>query len=444
MTKIFERARPVPVMLAVLALLAWSGAARAQAQLQDLAVQYHGTILDRDNRWVDIQDPDLDRLFVELADRVMAETDVPDILRVYYDQTLPPLDPATGTRPAPGNTAVDLNALDFLIDEALFGADPSPARAESAALLRMLRSVAGDRLNPGAVPAFDGLSRERSGYRSRREFTYMPCDVDDVPQPPDLNDPRWGKTFYVDLALSLLQNDEKDIYYTRPAEVRFSESTEKPGLCAQLIRYKQVREPYKDLPSELALAGVICQSATSKSTCFWENWRLDEAGNPEVITLDMLENDPTSWKVSTTWFNSASAAVGSDLKDPCTYCHNGNNAFIQYPGRLCFDEPGDTCYGDKYLGPPLIVPVGPPPPEPLDWIKSEPGKRTCVDCHGFGIAVTESNAGRDAVCGLFQHVIEQKLMPKNESHAENLSWTGDIPDGAEYRDSVMTLRDRCK
>lgn len=119
------------------------------------------------------------------------------------------------------------------------------------------------------------------------------------------------------------------------------------------------RESLSD-PSRWSAIGLICQGKTSSKACFLDTngQKLKSQGVYQVQgagTLDYI--------------------AGSDLGDPCTSCHQGQNAFLVHPG-IDATQPGDpTGFGsfpstmipflqaDAYYEPihPSKMPPNPPP-----------------------------------------------------------------------------------
>ena len=144
--------------------------------------------------------------------------------------------------------------------------------------------------------------------------TYMnQCRESDVPIPPNLvlnlsaNQPtEWEFLGNLDPNVAV-PHQRAEIY-------AYSDSV-KRGACLALLRYGH----------EHPQQGVICQSATTGTSCFWnKNEEPPQGIHPGVhpeVAINTL-NDPIG-----------SGIGGGKIKlvEDCTRCHRGNNAFILFP-----------------------------------------------------------------------------------------------------------------
>jgi hypothetical protein len=107
-------------------------------------------------------------------------------------------------------------------------------------------------------------------------------------------------------------------------------SPESPGTCFALPR-KDREGP----DGMIQLLGIICQSDRTKSACFWDNMDLGGTrikGPERTLTLEI-----------------AKIQGGDQLRENCTMCHRGDNAFLIHPEA----EPFKTRIRDEYIVNPL-------------------------------------------------------------------------------------------
>ncbi len=224
------------------------------------------------------------------------------------------------------------------------------------------------------------------------EFGYVDrCVSAQVPIPPDWPDPRWihqGRLSFV--FVSGMVSDGTGGTGPGVADVYTYRDPAVPGICYALPRTLEGT-------SNIRLLGIICQSETTGRACFWDN-RTRE-GVPitgEGIRLDI-----------------DTIANGDTLRENCTDCHRGDNAYIIHPGsaldvsgrwgRTPVGGPWDATPATRYQPisrkdtwrNPASVTLPPPPS----------GQRSCTGCHQLP-GSTPSRDGSGNYCDLLRSAAE--------------------------------------
>lgn len=170
------------------------------------------------------------------------------------------------------------------------------------------------------------------------------CRDAGVPIPPDWGSPDWKFVGILPKRYTFSGGADG------PTQVWGYAGKETRGACIALPRTTQATK-------EIALLGIICQSAISGKACFWDNVdrktgeRLDGAATKNMKISEIQD--------------------GSVLKENCTNCHRGYNAFVIHPGTPLdlgqeFEihplQRYEPISGQRYWGnpPPLIKDKTPP------------------------------------------------------------------------------------
>lgn len=180
-----------------------------------------------------------------------------------------------------------------------------------------------------------GTSKATSDFIVRPDTKYMKqCREQEVPIPPDLIlnvTPNQTTAWEFIGALGVL-NESYNIAGVPgdSAEVYAYGDPMKRGACIALLRYGVGPQ-----------IGVICQSAATGRSCFWnkdeEAPKGDHPGVHPRVPIETLDDPMGSGKTH------------GIIHDDCTACHRGNNAFILFP-----DDP----VWKKVLKGPLVTKAG--------------------------------------------------------------------------------------
>lgn len=409
----------------------------AQVALDDLALPYHGIVLDKYRNVVEIDEIVIERLYSELANRYSGHFGAPDKLiksldAVRQNNRLLPESASPSTS--------ELSLVDFLVDSILYsGADAPPH--EYAKALNLLRDLRSDPILLREAPLDMELTEYFSQYSARNAYKHQKCEDKSVPTPPNYGDAQWHNRVIIGEELSMVQTDPGDDHFYPKTEIYFYKSQKPLGLCSLLLRFQAV-EVGAPGPKELEIAGVICQSSETKRACFWENVIVSSIGDETHLTLAALESDTEAQKISEKWLNSASSTDYNHLSLACPICHSGNNAFVFYPGDLCY--PSGGCVGDKRGN--LTDPIGyDSAPTKIHEIDPSFSTNLCTFCHDIAFPDREFITG---TCALIEFVGTRGLMPPwpETNYAKELTWKDKIhiPDSNPYKDSFLALREFCQ
>jgi hypothetical protein len=181
------------------------------------------------------------------------------------------------------------------------------------------------------------------------------CQDNEVPIPPDFPSGDWGRPRLLSFEFNFLGTG-------RDTEVLTFQAPEGQGLCYAL--------PRKD-GGDIGFLGIICQSKRTGKACFWDNVRLWTRcrNNPSGEGCRISGADIS--------FRITELQGGLVLRENCTQCHRGQNAFIihpetalGYPRREIRDPDPDVRYSP--LG--QATWSNPPPFEAA-------GSSACSGCH---------------------------------------------------------------
>ena len=223
------------------------------------------------------------------------------------------------------------------------------------------------------------------------------CKAADVPIPPDFpTGSGWVNRGDLSLNNRIFGGDGVVWTYEAP---------NKQGLCYAL--------PAK---TSTGLNGIICQSKSTGKACFWQN--MDAKTGKRILgTLRFAE-----------------LMNGQNLKENCTNCHRGENAFL-----IPFPEDKDNPLGKPSLSirNPKVryTPVAPGRP---DWVNppafvTKGSAGACSTCHE--IPALNSN-----ICMILQFTA-QKSMPNTENTA---GWLPSETKGSVFVMDIAHIRDGCK
>ncbi len=178
------------------------------------------------------------------------------------------------------------------------------------------------------------------------------CVQAGVPIPPPWGDPAWSN-------LGVLPPDRTFVASAgNTTQVWAYNDPNGKGMCFALPRIETAS-------GDIKLLGIICQSKQTGKACFWDNVdkntgnRIEGAATAGMKVQDL--QDATS------------------LKENCTGCHRGDNAFIVHVGTVLevappFNSDPDTRY-DPFTGTSARAGWGNPP-------SGLPLRNTqCVQCH---------------------------------------------------------------
>lgn len=175
------------------------------------------------------------------------------------------------------------------------------------------------------------------------------CRAQRVPIPPNWPDARWVKQGPLPLVfVSARFATEVDTYRDKDVD----------GVCYAL--------PRRDDSGAIHFLGVICQSTTTGKACFWDNVLPDNATRLQAFDINQVAN-------------------GSNLRENCTLCHRGDNAFNIHPATAL-----DLSRADVIAGPYTTTPrVRYAPIGQAEWINPRPlslpappvPQRSCTGCH---------------------------------------------------------------
>jgi len=136
------------------------------------------------------------------------------------------------------------------------------------------------------------------------------CEKNGVPVPPPWGDPKWEK-------VGVLPADKIFAATDLPtAEVWMFKTP--LGICYAL--------PRKDKSGVIQALGIICQGEESSKACFWDNIRKDDTKITGDDTKGMKPSDMKG---------------GDKLRENCTNCHRGSNAFVIHPSTPLQPKPTD-------------------------------------------------------------------------------------------------------
>lgn len=228
------------------------------------------------------------------------------------------------------------------------------------------------------------------------------CEKNGVPIPPPWGDPKWEKA-------GALPRDKIFAAKTLP-DVEVWMFKTPLGICYAL--------PRKDASGVIQALGIICQGEESSKACFWDNIRADGTKITGDQTKGMKPSDMQG---------------GDKLKENCTNCHRGSNAFVIHPSTPLQPKPTDPTAandpGDQTGRPTMpkrepYEPIGQPgwKNEPLEYALEPDG---CAFCHAMP-KLTGS------YCRILKDVVGKTMPP---------------PDGkkldASHNKDLKKLKDQC-
>ncbi len=139
------------------------------------------------------------------------------------------------------------------------------------------------------------------------------CDAAGVPLPPKWGDPAWVK-----------KGNLSKVFASKLPTTEVWVAQSPAGVCYAL--------PRKDAGGTIKLLGQICQNQTTGKTCFWDNKSPTDGSTGLAVTNGM---------------GPENMAGGDKLKENCTECHRGDNAFIIHPETALELGPNNPCDGGR-------------------------------------------------------------------------------------------------
>jgi hypothetical protein len=421
----------------------WAGQVRAQSdiKLDDIHVFYHGLILDRNLRPIELSAPQLQRLYLDVARAAFdASNDTsPFRAAVQSSQVLQ-------TAAVTSKDTEVIGKMDFITAGFLSEMEASAVTREKLVrqrdALHYLARQTGKHVLPNRNALPDGLRTYFDTYAKSMEQPskqdYKPCVDADVPVPPAYGHPDWSqKHIELDPYIALLQQIPGAGKEFPPSDIYFSKTDK--GLCTLLKRYSA--RPVGDTKKDLQLMGVICESANTNESCAWDNNVYGKEG--KFISEDDLAKDESLEQISKVWANSAQGSLSAD----CETCHAGDNAFIFYKDKnLCFDQKG-ACYagnpGKAHTGLSEILGLDGVTKD-VRLLPGSPVEKTnaCLGCHTLAAWEHSGTYTTEPICNLTKFVVEKGLMPPGATKGQ-LKWENIKVDPDDTQESVNQLWRLC-
>jgi hypothetical protein len=236
------------------------------------------------------------------------------------------------------------------------------------------------------------------------------CRSEQVPIPPDWEDPRWKLLYPLDPNYSFVA-DANSI-----AQVWVYEDPSVPGLCVGLPRHDKITD-------EIGLFGIICQGRTTGKACFWDNIDAD-------THVRLTPEESKHLKI-------AAVENGSMIDENCTNCHRGENVFVIHPRtaldlRALFKTEPDVAWYSPISGQPTWGNPG-----PIAGLS----RRECNSCHDLPELAEDNNTSTDqtkvsAYCRILRQVVDKTMPPSGDP-------AGWLNPHDRHKHDVDYLRDKC-
>jgi hypothetical protein len=387
----------------------------------DIAHAYHGLLLDKDLKEIDADPKSLEQLQDSLIESLTSEP--------YFDEKL--VMSAEKVRP---KAALDRAYVSKVLNGFKF-TDQERALAKSALIQTGINSAPPaerseyqwrfDLINERVVYQNNRIGERRPEFErymtavnladvsrslidwSLESQNYMSlCRENQVPIPPDYPSGEWGRPGLLPFQFNFLASgiDTEILAYQAP---------DRQGLCYALPR---------KTGASMRFLGIICQSRSTGKACFWDNirdWtRCRYVDNPDMVPGCRISGADAHFRI-------AELQGGSILRENCTECHRGQNAFLIHPETILGRPPAEIrnpAPGIRYS--PLGQATWSNPP-PFD----APGSTACSGCH-------EIAEPTPSFCLILQRAAHL-TMPSTASPA---GW--ETPT-AEFAASIRRLQMRC-
>ncbi len=372
-----------------------------------IAYAYHGMLLDANREVIEIEDKTVELMqesaFEMLVEQIPAGSPVVGQLEAIFHADVSGPDRLIARKAAvcwavshfdqpPSNLVWRERSLrsaaEQLVDWENYTIDP--------ALLALFERV--------AIPTECFLPTPGAAYVAE-------CRDQGVPIPPDWPSSQWVSQGELAVRFVSAGLSAEVFAYRDPRDPTDAENPGIPGVCIAL--------PRRNGPF-IWFLGIICQSDRTGKACFWDNVdangnKIRESEQNPVIQLDIdrIRN-------------------GSNLRENCTQCHRGYNAFMIHPGTaLDLPAPYDTESEVRYSpigqshwdNPQLTLP-------PL-----ETGQMPCTRCHEIADTISEDPV-RKGYCKVLENAALQTMPPFGAA-----GWPP--PEDSDYRQHLEFLRNRC-
>lgn len=342
----------------------------AQAPAERIAYAYHGMLLDRDRKPIELDAKTVDQIQGSMIEELMKESD--EATRKNVGLMIDELSMAD----KPGFDAGDRRLLNDAIIATLLEKAPKPAIERYEWRYRLVRSWSP--VLKASPQALEWLRQRKIDFedlilQGGRPDYLAECRAERVPIPPDWPSPQWGEPLGTLPRAFVASDYTAELYAYRDPAV--------PGVCLALPR---------KAGSSIQALGIICQGDETGKACFWDN--VDSA------TGARLQGEGLRLSI-------ASLQNGSSLAENCTNCHRGDNAFLVHPD----DPPFRAASAGFDLAPSArYSPIGQghwSNPGPLFLPAPRPPGRTCAECH----EIPEPHGSGDPYCGVLRQASTQTM-----------------------------------
>lgn len=318
-----------------------SGQEAASADVDRIAVAYHGLLLDADLKEIKFDVPLIAAMQTSLMERLLAEAE-PKVQSEIKLLRLEAEENGFGTE--------DMVLANNGILGSLLEQSAEKLRARYDWRYRMVRAQSWQIIDISIRPEVlewlrnNGLDTGGIPAEGNPAAYVAQCRAESVPTPPEFPSEHWIDGGPLERRFDFLYGD---------STVHVHTYTSGDGVCYALPR------------PDRGLLGIICQSQRTGKACFYDNMRAT-GGN----RIDWTRDTMSAWEVRN----------GNDLGEVCTDCHRGGNAFIIHPGSA-LQQPGvNTEPRVRY------TPIGSssfvnPGPLALPALNDPESQGSCEECH---------------------------------------------------------------